>query len=146
MQHLRPIQSSAGEILPLQASTAEAALYQLKATKRMLKTSEAAPISLTQAGAFHAAKSIQTNKTVRTDMPMGPPSTNNVGREVRGIREERSIIILEGLNSLLFVDSRIQRYGDYLINWSVKSPAKVVKSPGFDPLRVISREDFLYLK
>jgi len=40
---------------PLHVSTAEAALYQPQATERMLKTSAAAPISLTQAGAFHAA-------------------------------------------------------------------------------------------
>ena len=145
MQHLRPIQSNAGEILPLQASTAEAALYQLKATARMLKTSAAEPISFTQAGAFHAANKRHTSRMVRMDILIGPPSTNNVGKEVRDIREERKIIILEGLNGLLFVLSRIQRYGDYLINWSVKSPAKVVKSPGFDPLRAISREDSLYL-
>jgi len=130
---------------PLHISTAEAALYQLQATERMLKTSAAVPISLTQAGAFHAANKRHTSRTVRMDILIGPPSTNNVGREVRGIREERSIIILEGLNNLVFVNSRIQRYGDYLINWSVKSPAKVVKSPRFDPLRVISQEDSLYL-
>ena len=95
---MKPPQSRAGEISPLQISRAWAALYQLRAMDRMLKARATAPISLTQAGAFQAAKSRPTRRTVRMDMLTGPPSTKSVGREVSGIRKEKSVMVPDFLS------------------------------------------------
>ena len=81
MQHLRPPQRRAGEMAPLHISTAVAALYQLMAIIKRLNARPAAPISLTQAGAFHAANSRATSRAVRMDIPTGPPCMKSCGIE-----------------------------------------------------------------